>query len=470
MSSIGRLRLKKMSWAVGIAIAMTCPALTASVVEVDDVQSLASAIAGLADGTSWDNGTVIVLQAGTDATPKVYDLSSLEPVDMSGPTYFSISKAYVTIKSSDVDHPNRTVITGAKGETGARAFYLTQAMRLVGLTCTGLGNSSSDGGVINSAAAGLDVSNCVFSANCAKNGGAMYFSKTGKQTFVHTAFNGNVAAADAAVCCQGYVFMRGCGVSNNVATSKSCAIAANYGASDIRKCSFFGNSTESTGEVDGAAVCVNSDNWIASDTWIEDCSFSCNTAKTSVAIVGGNLCQTYEKLFVRRCAFENNYSFSSSKGYVVYGAKQVFDSGFTNNQSVASTSTAWLYGGAMGHKYSNKGVYATKCSFVGNSASGGQNAFGAAANEYTCTDCFFSNNVSKSSNSTGKNLIGCFVTQCKGTCLSEGVCTNCVFTENLSVVGPGKYVNCLFKGGAVPVANGGSFYNCTFTQVRASGA
>jgi predicted outer membrane repeat protein len=320
--------------------------------------------------------------------------------------------------------------------------------------------------------------------NTTGNGGAVYFSQSGRT--INCNFINNKATADFSY--GGAIYMSSgsvtnCNFADNTATSLGGAIRMTSGS--IENCNFTDNKVTGDDSYGGAIYFGEH-----STGSVINCSFTNNKA-TGDYSYGGAIWFTGEGT-VKNCNFTNNTADRSGGAVYFYWEGTVSNCNFTDNQASSNGGAIWIYFGNV-----------TNCNFINNTAT---NGVGGAINmcSGTVTNCSFTNNSATKNGgaiyfdegSTGR-IINCNFTDNKVTGddsyggaiyfgeHSTGSVINCNFTNNkatgdysyggaIDFKGTGNITNCSFignnayNGGAVRFFNSGSITNCNFSGNKAN--
>ena len=292
------------------------------------------------------------------------------------------------------------------------------------------------GGAIAGASSTITAIDCVFEANTADRGGAVYISFNDSTSFTNCEFTANEALFDGGAIrtFNASVTLIDCSFTNNVAigdsTSAGGALSLIEGSdADVQGCSFVGNSSPSAGAVrvtDSTPSFVN-------------CTFDQNSAESHGAISTS----FGTSINLANCVFTNNVSSEGDGGAVSLGNGST--SIVTNCQFINNSARN---GGGL-RTDQNAEPIITGCTFVGNTAS--NNGGGFQGTLGTMSDCVFDGN-------TASNIGG------------GALCTdddshilNCTFVNNSAQEGGGLAIgdnifvaDCIFSGNVAD--NGGAIF------------
>jgi predicted outer membrane repeat protein len=341
------------------------------------------------------------------------------------------------------------------------------------ITYSGVQMDRNHGGAIFIQASQPMINNCIFSANTAASGGAIYnYNTTSPPLFTNSTFSGNSALTTTATDGGGAIY----NYNNTYLTLTTCVFSGNTSASDgggifsnntcnmtLTSCDFTSNIAAGSG---GGFV-----NEASSIAALINCSFTSNKAN-SVTAGGGAICNNSTNGFsASGCTFTGNISGEYGGGiYFMSGSSQ----STMNNCSFGSNSA--VYGGGISAATGSNQTLSTT-TFTSNSATYGGGVYNYSSN-FTYTSCTFQSN----SAGAATGMAG------GGECNDNGAngsMLHCLFLNNVSTGdGAGQYNNssnaldseCVFNGnvshgnGGGMVDNGGNpkAWNCVLSDNTAS--
>ena len=302
------------------------------------------------------------------------------------------------------------------GDKNGGGMYVSET--LTATNCTFTSNFAVNGG--GAAAGRLILKNCMFKANSSGNGGGAYTIEAVNAE--NCTFEGNSAASIGGGVRADVSFTgKNCVFTNN--TSATYGGGVNSGAVAIESCTFTGNASNNASNGGGVfATSINA----------TSCTFTNNMANSG-GCGGGMYADT--SITAASCTFKNNKADAHGGGAYASNSLRVTDCTFTNN--TATFVGGGVYGGISP-------LFATRCTFTGNTASDGGGIW--ATNSAAATGCAFTNNTAADYGgglhvSTVSTMTNCTVTNNKagnggGMYANTSItATNCVFTGNRTTRG-----------------------------------
>lgn len=407
--------------------------------------------------------------------PGVYDLAAeltpANPKDTYGDTYLLFDNKTINLTGEDATHwskktPEQEVVL--KGGSKGRLVYgyagPGRASSFRHITFEGGDADSHQGGAILFTGTEFIVpyqkgfaSNCVFRANKAQQGGALFHVNAYDCLFEgNETIGGGGAAYGSTANGNGAITndFIGCLFTNNVAngTGSGGGALRLVTAGRVRDCIFIDN--RQTGCNGGAIIVEKS----GPSSVIENCLFVGNRAPTGR---GGAVCMTVSGNRIVGCAFTNNVAFRD--GGAVYLAAAVSNCTFAANKTTIVPAATETYGG--GAVYVNdENAEIVGCTFTDNESSHLGGAVRSSRQIRMLADCTFSNNAALRGPGGGVYSAGDFL-----------ALANCTFADNTSPTNGGAayttgYVplmtNCVFRGNRAGSHSGA--LQCTgFTKISA---
>lgn len=223
---------------------------------------------------------------------------------------------------------------------------------------------------------GMDISNCIFTGNKAKWGGAIDHTGSGDVIITNSTFTSNEASYGGATRGGNFHITNCVFISNNATDGGAVSSGSEL---ELNGCSFLYNEASDRG---GAAIGgVNAVN----------CIFTSNTAKS-----GGAVWSSQEQS-ISGCEFTSNHA--SSKGGAVYfdstgrsGSSTTYytnlieDSTFKSNTAESDGGAIYAIAGTIGGK--RYGGYAERCIFSNNKGEDDDGVYGTVT-----VDCIFKANI-----------------------------------------------------------------------------
>jgi hypothetical protein len=330
--------------------------------------TIATAAAG--DAIQFDpalNGQVILLASQINVTRELrIDGPGADKIAISGDNRTRIFSATTPLTLTGLTLKN------GLGSGGALFVSRTRAT-VIGCTFTENAAPNGTGGAIDAiydTGSSLDLSSCTFSGNTAAGfglGGAFYGSPGVAVTMTDCIFTANSAHDGGALFADGPLTLLRCiFTSNSIPTDGIAGAVFNEYPTSITRCAFTGNSTGDGGE--GGALFIG-------DATIRDSLFAGNAvgATKGFQAQGGGI-WNFGTLKIQNSTIANNTSGAQSQGAGIYndGVLVLDNSTISGNAAGASS----MGGGIFNEESDSASVSTANTIIAGNAAPAGRDIFG----------------------------------------------------------------------------------------------
>jgi len=302
--------------------------------------------------------------------------------------------------SNDLTVTNCTFSNNSAREGGAVCNYSYSYPKITNCIFTGNTAVNYGGGILNWNYSDANVTNCIFSGNSAGYGGGIENWQS-YPTVTNCTFSGNSALSEGASYGKGGGMHNG---ENSVPNVTNCTFSNNsayqgggvynyYSDPNIINCIFSGNFANA----DGGGIYNYDDSYPK----IANCIFTGNKANNDK---GGGIYNSYSEPNITNCIFTGNNAEHYGGGiYSINSTLKVSNSVFAGN-------IANYYGGGI-YKYHCPTAVVTNCTFSGNRAGSGGGIYNWYSSEATLSNCIFWDNEANVGNEI-YNISDLSVTYC----------------------------------------------------------